>query len=108
MVQVLLKERNEVLAQNILDQCRIYSPDSRSRTSTTKRRNPFDIASFLFGSKSQEKQDDITSPDTIYVPGSSRPNGIVDEKEKVVVAVLGMAHCNGIVKLLREQRLVQE
>ena len=106
MVQVLLKERNEVLAKNILTQCRIYSAGS-SGISTTERK-PFDIATFFFGSNTL-KRDDISSHlecDVIYVPGSNKPNNIVDEKEKIVVAVLGMAHCNGIVKLLREERLV--
>ena len=48
----------------------------------------------------------------IYVPGCSplEMNGENGNKEnddggKVVVAVLGMAHCNGIMKLLREQRV---
>jgi hypothetical protein len=49
------------------------------------------------------------SKDTFYVPPSgiaveSTSNKIAEGKEqKTVVAVLGMAHCNGIVKLLREQ-----
>jgi hypothetical protein len=42
--------------------------------------------------------------ETIYVPDSPQINTVVKKDgERIVLAVLGMAHCNGIVKLLREE-----
>jgi hypothetical protein len=40
------------------------------------------------------------STGSVYAPGSVR--GKLEDGEKVVVAVLGLAHCNGIMKLLTE------
>ncbi len=107
LVQVLLAERNEILAANILAQCKIYSNES------TKGVKDEAVSSFLsgisqlfFGNEGQKKS--VTSSnmkEIIYVPdclenGELRNND--NRNEKVVVAVLGMAHCNGITKLLKE------
>lgn len=116
MVQVLLAERNEVIAKNILDQCRIYS---KSQTQTQQDRiiggntGLWNMFSFLGGDaaeKEKELQEKSSSEEgvlseTMYVPGSFvEGSGYEDDgKEKVVVAVLGMAHCNGIVKLLKDE-----
>ena len=57
MIQVLLKERNEVLAQNILNQCQIYSAGGKSSINSFKQIKPFDIGALLFGSKTSTKED---------------------------------------------------
>eukprot|EP00978_Attheya_sp_CCMP212_P015973 scaffold41479_cov43-Attheya_sp.AAC.2 len=108
LLQVLLAERNEVIAQNILDQCKLYSKKDIIKNDAGIQ-IPFlgDLADNLFGVNAGGKQS-ITEvfPDgeMMYVPGSLEKANIMDssESEKVVVAVLGMAHCNGIIKLLKE------
>lgn len=100
MVQVLLAERNEILARNILEQCRIYSNGNK------KSGPDFDFVN-MFSFLSQKKvASSSTQSEIVYVPESLLGASIdssKDGKEKVVVAVLGMAHCNGIVKLLKEE-----
>ncbi|KAL7460250.1 hypothetical protein ACHAXS_000712, partial [Conticribra weissflogii] len=78
----LLAERNEVLAFNILQQCRNYeSKEVRS--------------GWNFFPAADDQSDKSTG--AVYAPGSvtAKP-----EEGKVVVAVLGLAHCNGIKKIL--------
>ena len=119
MIQVLLAERNLVLARNILDQCEIYS-ESRGIAGRggggawSKLVDALSPSSLFNTEKGLER---ILSMDTFYLPrsidqstniASSGADGAVvgkDDhgKDKVVVAVLGMAHCNGVQKLLREQ-----
>jgi len=70
----LLVERNEVLARNILEQCRYY--------------------------KDTWLPLPVVADNAVYVENSPLPKRSSD---KVVVAVLGMAHCNGIRKLLEEE-----
>ena len=80
----LLAERNEVLALNILEQCRFYQ-----KTPQPWWRRWW----WMAGGR----------PNISYAAGSVRPR--FDKSEKTVVAVLGLAHCNGIRKLLEEQRV---
>merc|ERR1712232_1365802 len=103
LIKELLAERNEILAKNILEQCKIYAG-----TSTTSSNSLFglQLPSFLKGIITQGndyKVDDTT--EIVYVPNSNSIANMNDGEEKVVVAVLGMAHCNGIMKLLKEQRI---
>lgn len=106
MVQVLLAERNEIIAKNILDQCKIYSPSYNTKSEVG---NFMDIFSVFSGKPSNEDGRVILSGDnaidpSMYVPGSIQDNvSAKTDGDKAVVAVLGMAHCNGIVKLLKEQ-----
>ena len=81
----LLADRNEVLAENILEQCRNYEASG----------NNDDFLARLFQAQSNEDR----SSGAVYAPGSvlGRP-----EDGKTVVAVLGLAHCNGIRKILDE------
>jgi pheromone shutdown protein TraB len=81
----LLAERNQVLARNILEECRYYQPQPKWK-------------GWLLNSGSRRPSE------TIYAEGSVRPR-YDSSSEKTVVAVLGMAHCNGIRKLLEEQRV---
>ena len=103
LIQVLLAERNEIIASNILEQCKIYS----SQNSAMKMDSVFsNLSKFVFGSTSNNKNiatlKDIDK--SKYVPACVEDGFLQNEEgdEKVVVAVLGMAHCNGITKLLKE------
>lgn len=82
----LLAERNLVLARNILEQCRYY------------QRQPQWQQGWLLNSWRRR------SSQATYAEGSVRPH-YDSSSEKTVVAVLGMAHCNGIRKLLEEQKV---
>lgn len=84
----LLAERNEILAQNIFEQCRNYSAEKGSVWDK-----------LLFQQPAGDK-----SEGAIYAPDSVIGNSA--EEGKVVVAVLGLAHCNGIKKIMtaREER----
>jgi len=79
----LLADRNEILADSILEQCRNYEAKSSSGW--------FDV----FQTKNGDK-----ATGAVYAPDSvvGKPGG----DGKTVVAVLGLAHCNGIKKLLTE------
>lgn len=81
----LLAERNEILAANILEQCRNYDVQNSNG---------------WFGNIFQLDRNVDKSTGAVYAPGSV--TGKPEEGEKVVVAVLGLAHCNGIMKLLTE------
>ena len=106
ILNVLLAERNEILAKSILNECVIYSEreDKSGDGAWAKMMTPSLFNTELGLDRILQK-----SKDTFYVPPSgiaveSTSNKIAKEsEEKTVVAVLGMAHCNGIVKLLREQ-----
>lgn len=110
MLQVLLAERNVILAKSILTECEMYSNSKESNGGDdmwSKMINSFSGPS-LFNSELGLDRILQKTKGTFYVPSSgtafetTKTNDEGDE-EKVVVAVLGMAHCNGIVKLLREQ-----
>lgn len=81
----LLAERNEVLAASILEQCRNYE---------TKKSG---WASFFQSVSSNDK-----SRGAVYARDSIA--GKPEEGGKTVVAVLGMAHCNGIKKIITENQ----
>ena len=105
LIQVLLAERNEIIAKNILAQCQQYSQSYNRRSKTM-----FPIFQILDQTR---KKNDLISGGATYVPGTIQDdvlktkNDVIKDNnnEKVVVAILGMAHCNGIVKLLKEQRI---
>ena len=102
LLKPLLAERNDILAKSILDQCKIYSTTT---TNGVKDNNNWFQQFFKLDNKSRTSDSD---PSITYVPGCSpsEMNGGVGEGERpVVVAVLGMAHCNGIMKLLKEQKV---
>jgi hypothetical protein len=84
LLKPLLADRNEILAKSILDQCRLLATGETDLAS--KRSSTSEI---------------------VYAPGSAititEPRG---DKDQAVVAILGMAHCNGIKKLLQEQTLL--
>jgi len=116
MIQVLLAERNVVLARNILHQCEIYSTSRDSggddKGPWSKLLDALSPSSTMFNT---EKGLDriVGKDDTFYLPRSITAASSIDQQgsvgsndngeDKIVVAVLGMAHCNGIQKLLREQ-----
>jgi hypothetical protein len=85
----LLADRNPILAQNILAQCRYYSPTPDL---------PIWRRLFHGNAKFDSRRDQC-----VYAEDSVLPR--YENSGKVVVAVLGLAHCNGIKKLLEEQRV---
>jgi hypothetical protein len=92
LLKPLLADRNEILAQSILDQCRLYANKPQRATSP--------INWFGFFSKEANVPKGTTSTSSImYAPGSASVR-LEDGPDKVVVAVLGMAHCNGIKRIL--------
>jgi len=97
----LLVERNAILARNILKQCRLQQ---EHQTSSRSFRSPWQkLMDSLSGSRSPHSNVGTDTLETVYAP-----ENCVAEREgkgKVVVAVLGMAHCNGIMRLLTEQRV---
>ena len=93
LLKPLLAERNVLLAQSILEQCRIYE-SSDAKTSPG-----------WFNFLSNPTISQTPSSEIIYAPESSPSSPKVGNESKVVVAILGMAHCNGIMRLLKEQRL---
>jgi len=109
MVQVLLAERNVILAKSILNECEMYSKSKRKDGDDiwSKTMNAF-TGPFIFNSELGLDRILQKSKGTFYVPSSGtqvKPSIIKDKEneEKVVIAVLGMAHVNGVMKLLREK-----
>lgn len=118
MLKTILADRNEVLARNILAQCQIYS-----RIEKGGENGPYDFVSgawqqltttvlnamggdkakvVLASTTSSDNDDDL---EILYAPDSINPTegNIQKGGDKVVVAVMGMAHCNGVMKLLKEE-----
>ena len=95
-LQVLLVERNQILARNILQQCRYYQ--SSSPPSRQKKQSVLDWMSSL-GQRLRLGSATASIP---YAESSPAPSKLKGKNDAVVVAVLGMAHVNGIRKLLEE------
>lgn len=94
LLKPLLAERNEILAKSILEQCKIYAPSNKEPSRSFPVLDWFGLSA----------RDPIIAPaTTVYAPGS--PLVASEKSEKVVVAVLGMAHCNGIKRLLTESQI---
>ena len=96
LLKPLLAERNEILALTILEQCRIYSQRNERARGT-----PFG----LFAKSESVPAVPNREVETVYAPGSPIAERSASGERRVVVAVLGMAHCNGIMKLLKEQKV---
>lgn len=94
LLKELLADRNEIIARNILSQCKLYAQPNKSQW--------WNVLPFVSNNKNNKNEKDS---DVIYVDGSNVDNAETGVKEKAIVAVLGMAHCNGIMKLLKEQRV---
>jgi pheromone shutdown protein TraB len=96
ILKEILAERNEILAASILEQCRIYQKQQQTNSG-------------WFGTSFGQSQIQQTtgSSEIVYVPNTNNKNNdikIVNGNDgKTVVAVLGMAHCNGIKKLLLKE-----
>jgi pheromone shutdown protein TraB len=81
ILKEILQERNEILADSILEQCRLYERKKRGWFSSAQ---PSSTSEIMYVDKSN----------------TGANNG---KDDRTVVAVLGMAHCNGIKKLLLER-----
>lgn len=93
LLKPLLADRNEILARSILDQCEVFASEKESKQGG------------WFQFLAPKKQAISSDQQIIYAPGSAISQKVSGGSDKVVVAVLGMAHCNGIKKLLEEQRV---
>ena len=113
LLKPLLAERNVILASSILKQCELVQ---RKSTETASRRSGSGGGG-IFGMMFQNNQNFLQSvavtnakdssnidQPTIYAPGSivSEDMQWKPSSDRVVVAVLGMAHCNGIKKVMNE------
>lgn len=94
LLVVLLAERNVTLAQSILEQCEIYS----GVDAVGGLNGPNDVDKFFSGLMAPVKKMFGSSEAT----QNYSLRGADEDGEKVVVAILGMAHCNGIKKILME------
>jgi len=95
----LLVERNEILAKNILDQCKLYSSKTNQKDDSILS-SVQKFSNSLFGRNNKDAE-----METIYAERPNSRTGAKGSQDKAVVAVLGMAHCNGIMKLLQEQKV---
>lgn len=95
----LLAERNEVLAKSILDQCQLVTGSSAAR----KRATSFSLNLPWDGLGDTEGQLQSPESEIVYASGSSADLSLGQKNDQTVVAILGMAHCNGIKKLLQEE-----
>jgi len=99
LLVVLLAERNVTLAQSILEQCEIYSGEPSSQDESNA------INDFISNIVAPVRNLFGVNPSLTVAKNYVMRN---EEGEKVVVAILGMAHCNGIKKLLMEERSGRE
>ena len=99
----LLAERNEVIARNILEQCRLQQIKPPNVQSTPSQWWKLLLPRPGTSSRNDQVVTVAATTTCVYAPLSVPP--VAEGQGKVVVAVLGMAHCNGIMKLLREQRV---
>jgi len=109
LLKPLLADRNIILAQNILQQCKLYETESSPAVPTNKGSQGW--FSFLTNNDvntvKRTRTQTLIPDDVIYAPGSILDNvdTEMNTNGKVVVAVLGMAHLNGVMKLLKEQKV---
>lgn len=105
ILKEILQERNEVLADSILQQCRLYSGTSAKQQKATTGGGWFSSLMRRQPPRQSPAAADDGTP--IYVPDSNNiaSNTRGGGGDKAVVAVLGMAHSNGIKKLLTERAL---
>ena len=118
LLKPLLAERNEILAKSILDQCQLYANGKNGVSSPGIMGGLGGLGGF-FQNLLPPQQAALSEEGPMYVPGSDPKSMLLAEQKsptstkstnqnsegKIIVAVLGMAHCNGVMKLLREQRV---
>merc|ERR1712238_106159 len=101
LLKELLQERNEVLAESILNQCRIYETKKDD-----EKKSIFPINIPFFSSPQGMISPNYNEGVFYATSKSTKPQDTQDSTtEKTVVAVLGMAHCNGVMKLLAEGKV---
>eukprot|EP00980_Cylindrotheca_fusiformis_P006668 scaffold1391_cov123-Cylindrotheca_fusiformis.AAC.6 len=110
LLKPLLAERNEILAQSILDQCRLLATTTQEPKPTSWFEKAMQQTLAISSNKQPRSSREATitgEHEIIYAPGSHAtiPAGAGNNDDQAVVAILGMAHCNGIKKLLQEQLL---
>ena len=97
----LLDERNQIIADNILKQCRVASSITAISPLSKQGGGVIGTSSSLF-QDILKKFSGSTQPEKsmqINLMNGENTNDI--SSPKVVVAILGMAHCNGVMKILQ-------
>eukprot|EP00537_Pseudo-nitzschia_pungens_P018868 CAMPEP_0172411148 /NCGR_PEP_ID=MMETSP1061-20121228/77245_1 /TAXON_ID=37318 /ORGANISM="Pseudo-nitzschia pungens, Strain cf. pungens" /LENGTH=788 /DNA_ID=CAMNT_0013147355 /DNA_START=631 /DNA_END=2998 /DNA_ORIENTATION=- len=128
LLKPLLADRNEILARSVLDQCRLFAAAAATEPGIGEQGATMMMMMMMSGRwfdrwfagpqavVGNGNGNADAEPGIVYVPGSepetllardssNNNNNNNNNGEKVVVAVLGMAHCNGVMKLLREQKV---
>jgi hypothetical protein len=103
----LLVERNKLLAQNILEQCKLYQTTTTTAAAATSSSASSTLVPFwssIFGDNKKARSSS-SAMEVVYVQDPGKPTRNDPGDDKAVVAVLGMAHCNGIMKLLQDQKV---
>jgi hypothetical protein len=108
ILKEVLHDRNVVLADSILRQCRLYQrQQNRSNNKATSSGTKSALSPWsAFFSPSKAFATTVDDDHVVYVKSSgtmTATTGGGSGSPKTVVAVLGMAHCNGIKKILQER-----
>lgn len=98
LLKPLLAERNEILAKSILDQCRLLKG-----TDVKEATGWFEMLQQSLVGERERTTIGLSGEEIVYAPGSPTTMGVGSDNDQAVVAILGMAHCNGIKKLLQEK-----
>ncbi len=101
-IEVLLAERNVIIAKNILGQCKKYSQSNKNRIIKWIPFREFFKQKNISRSNTEDEETSYV-PDLIPIEEALLNGSINSSKEKTIVAVVGMAHCNGILKLLKDE-----
>jgi hypothetical protein len=105
ILKEVLHDRNVVLADSILRQCRLYQrQQNRSNNKATSSGTKSALSPWsAFFSPSKAFATTVDDDHVVYVKSSGTMTATTGGSPKTVVAVLGMAHCNGIKKILQER-----
>ena len=104
ILKEILHERNVILADSILTQCRLYQRASATSGAWRLASLPSLLSQFSSTKESVDNHVMYVKPNLDFYGETADPrtstNGSISDK--TVVAVVGMAHCNGIKKLLQD------
>jgi len=110
LLKPLLADRNEILAKSVLDQCQLYANNNNGLKGVGLGGFFQNLLQPLSEAEEQPIYVPGSDPESMFMaeqqsPSSALKGGNNNSEGKIVVAVLGMAHCNGVMKLLREERI---
>ena len=102
ILKEILHERNVILADSILTQCRLYQPPSATNGAWRLSLLPPLLSRQTSTKDLVDGHVMYVKPNRDYYGETVKPTANGNGSDKTVVAVVGMAHCNGIKKLLQE------